>query len=487
MPQLNSYRAAEKKSVILPLLFALLIPILLGLFRPDWLAAIMDFILVYLILLPIWCMVRTFTNWARGEPFFENLFNCFFPAIVDVRGVSGMPMKRIPWITTVLIFVNTYIFLAVPQRIVDQWVFPPYGNPSDFHILASIFTAAFLHGDFSHLLGNMMFLWTFGSTLEDRIGRRRFILIYLGAIVICKVTTMILLVLQANHLNTISRLANYHALGASGAVSGVMGTFIVRCYFARVQLNLPIFLLPAVTNTIKTQSMVVVGLFFALDLNGSMENFIGTGDRIGHWAHVGGYLTGFGLGYLMKLHRQAAEEAVEQKAERYAARQTNDARATTLYKDVLSRHPSDEKALRHFLTLYQHNQEKQELFFIRLMQVLMKKGLKNAFELMEEFFPKYCRSVPGDLLFHFGLEYYEKANFYKARVCLEFSSEKDGPWRAKSMLKLAEVMVCQGNEPAAEEIYSRVMREFSDTAFSKEAFKIKRKITKGGNHEETIA
>jgi hypothetical protein len=90
--------AKAQQSVLLPLASALAKPTLIGLFRPAWLGAVMDFLWVFLALLPLWCLVRAFTNWAKGEPFFKNIFESLSPAGLDLRGVSEMPLREIPWV-----------------------------------------------------------------------------------------------------------------------------------------------------------------------------------------------------------------------------------------------------------------------------------------------------------------------------------------------------------------------------------------------------
>jgi membrane associated rhomboid family serine protease len=479
MPQASSYRRAVRQSVFLPVAAALAIPVLIGLLKPAWLYAAMDFLLVFLVLLPLWCLVRAFTNWAKGGGFFSNLLESLSPTGLDMRGVSGMPIRKIPWVTALLILVNAAVFVALPERIASKWVFPPYGNPSDIHILASVLTSTFLHANFSHLFGNILFLWTFGSVLEERTGPGGFAVVYLAAAVAAELTTMALLVLQADHLGSLSQIAEYHALGASGAVAGVVGAFVVRCYFTRVNVSLPVFILPVIANSIRVRSLVVAGLFFALNLKGSAVDFTGGGGRVAHWAHVGGYLAGFGLAYLMRLHRQAAEEAVGCKAALHAAGQANDARATALYRDLLERHPEDEKALRHFLALHRCDPEKQEPFFARLVRVLARKEFGQALELVEEFFPRHCRSLPGDLLLRFGLHYYEKADFFKARVCFDAAAGTDGPWQAKAMLKHAEVLVCQGNDALAEEVCAEIAARFPQTPFSRRALEVRQRASMG--------
>ncbi len=145
----------------------------------------------------------------------------------------------------------------------DAWVSPA----------GSIFTAMFLHGSFFHLAGNMLYLWIFGDNVEDRVGRGRFIAFYL----ICGA----LAALAQALLDTRSTVP---MIGASGAVSGVLGAYLVLYPRANVLVALP-FLLA------KVPALIVLGLWFAGQLASSMLVEPGAGG-VAFVAHIGGFLGG---------------------------------------------------------------------------------------------------------------------------------------------------------------------------------------------------
>jgi membrane associated rhomboid family serine protease len=145
----------------------------------------------------------------------------------------------------------------------DAWVSP----------LGSIFTAMFLHGGFFHLAGNMLYLWIFGDNVEDRMGRGRFVAFYLicGAIA----------ALAQAALDTRSTVP---MIGASGAVSGVLGAYAVLYPRANVLFALP-FLFARVPV------LLVLGLWFVGQLASSMLAEPGAGG-VAFVAHIGGFIGG---------------------------------------------------------------------------------------------------------------------------------------------------------------------------------------------------
>jgi membrane associated rhomboid family serine protease len=145
----------------------------------------------------------------------------------------------------------------------DPWVSPA----------GSIFTAMFLHGSFFHLAGNMLYLWIFGDNVEDRMGRGRFVAFYL----ICGA----LAALAQALLDTRSTVP---MIGASGAVSGVLGAYVVLYPRANVLVALP-FLLARVP------ALIALGLWFAGQLASSMLAEPGAGG-VAFAAHIGGFIGG---------------------------------------------------------------------------------------------------------------------------------------------------------------------------------------------------
>ena len=148
----------------------------------------------------------------------------------------------------------------------DVWVSP----------VGSIFTAMFLHGGFFHLAGNMLYLWIFGDNVEDRIGRSRFIAFYL----ICGAIAALTQALPDTR-------STVPMIGASGAVSGVLGAYVVLYPRANVLVAMP-FLLARVP------ALLVLGFWFAGQLASSLVAEPGAGG-VAFAAHVGGFVAGAAL------------------------------------------------------------------------------------------------------------------------------------------------------------------------------------------------
>ncbi|MGC9394661.1 MAG: rhomboid family intramembrane serine protease [Anaerolineae bacterium] len=211
---------------------------------------------------------------------------------------DNIPSRRFPKVTFGLIVVNTIIFLgeflfepvanelvqtfgAVPTRIVSDWT-----NPIT---LATLFTAMYLHGGWAHLIGNMIYLWIFGDNVEDRMGHGRFFIFY----TLCGLVSGLAQVLAM----PTSRIP---AIGASGAIAGVLGAYLLLFPRARVRTLIPLIF---IYTTVYLPAVVVLGGWFLVQfLNGiaSINVNVQTGG-VAWWAHIGGFVVGM---ILMPLFRQ---------------------------------------------------------------------------------------------------------------------------------------------------------------------------------------
>ena len=140
----------------------------------------------------------------------------------------------------------------------------------------TVLTSMFLHGGWLHLAGNMLYLWVFGDNLEDLLGRVRFLLFY----VVCGVAAAFAQVLP--DVNSAIPM-----IGASGAISGVMGGYIVRYPRVPVLVVIP-FIIP---YTLRLPALVVLGFWFAGQLLSSMAADPSAGG-VAFGAHVGGFVAG---------------------------------------------------------------------------------------------------------------------------------------------------------------------------------------------------
>lgn len=157
--------------------------------------------------------------------------------------------------------------------------------------LLSLLYSLFMHGSWMHLLGNMLFLWIFGNNIEDRLGRVRFVAFYL----LCGVGASLVHVLF--NMNSLVPV-----IGASGAISGVMGAYLALFPRARVRTLVFIFILVTAVDVPASVFLVIWFLFQFLSAGG--------GSGIAWLAHVGGFILGFLLVQLFLAGRRPAVEIV---------------------------------------------------------------------------------------------------------------------------------------------------------------------------------
>lgn len=169
-----------------------------------------------------------------------------------------------------------YAFGFTPAVFFDQAQLPP--EVARVPASATLVTSMFLHGGIAHLGGNMLYLWIFGDNVEDRLGRFGFVVFYL----LCGVAAAF-----AQGLPDVG--STIPMVGASGAISGVLGAYLLLFPRARVLAVIP-FIIP---YTLKLPAMIVLGFWFALQLFSSIAAPEGGG--VAFRAHVGGFVAGMAL------------------------------------------------------------------------------------------------------------------------------------------------------------------------------------------------
>ncbi len=142
----------------------------------------------------------------------------------------------------------------------------------------TVLTSMFMHGGWMHLIGNMWFLWVFGNNIEDSMGHFRYILFYLVCGALAAMTHIL-----------IDPSSAIPTVGASGAISGIMGGYIVL--YPKVRVHTLIFLFIYV-RVIPMTALAVLGLWFALQLVSGLLPMGGAGGGVAFWAHVGGFVAG---------------------------------------------------------------------------------------------------------------------------------------------------------------------------------------------------
>jgi membrane associated rhomboid family serine protease len=154
-----------------------------------------------------------------------------------------------------------------------EWGF----NPEHFSPVTLI-THMFLHQGWMHLIGNMLFLWIFGDNIESRLGHLGFLAAYLGTGVVA--------------MGLHGLLSDQGGIGASGAVTGVMGLYFVACPGAKVRILIWLYVFIQIV-LIPARGLMLVWFF----LQDVLPVLVGAKDNVAHWAHIGG----FGAGVVIML------------------------------------------------------------------------------------------------------------------------------------------------------------------------------------------
>jgi membrane associated rhomboid family serine protease len=202
------------------------------------------------------------------------------------------PTRITPYFTYGLIGMNVLVFLheislsslqleqffqlyaVIPQELTINWS----------REWTTLFTSQFLHGGWWHLISNMVYLWVFGNNIEDRLGHFKYLLFYLTCGAIAALCQWF-----------IGMYSAVPSLGASGAISGVLGAYLI--WFPQARITTLIFLGFFIT-TINVPALVIIGIFFIQNLISGFASLqaaakmsVETGG-VAYWAHLGGFVVG---------------------------------------------------------------------------------------------------------------------------------------------------------------------------------------------------
>ena len=203
-------------------------------------------------------------------------------------GDDNSGRRTFPVVTYVLIALNVLFFfveLSGGDPFIEKWAFVPARFLADPGAgLLTLFTAMFMHAGWLHLGGNMLYLWIFGDNVEDRLGHIKFIIFYL----LCGLAaTFAQLAFSAG--------SNVPNLGASGAIAGVLGAYLVLFPQGKVRVLVGGRVTPM-------PALIVIGLWIVLQFFsgiGSISNTADTGG-VAYMAHIGGFIAGLVLTFVLR-------------------------------------------------------------------------------------------------------------------------------------------------------------------------------------------
>src|SRR6266545_938033 len=209
------------------------------------------------------------------------------------------PSRTVPVVTMLIIIVNVLMFLwelslgqNLQPAIMNVGFIPArFWSPVSYLALDTerMFVSMFLHGSFLHIGANMLYLWIFGDNIEDRLGHVRYTIFYFLCGIVATLTHAI-----ANPSSTVP------AIGASGAIAGVLGAYLILFPKARVTTLIPIFFFVTIREI---PAVILLGLWFVLQLFSGVGS-LGVRDAqdlggVAYFAHIGGFVSGIILIVLM--------------------------------------------------------------------------------------------------------------------------------------------------------------------------------------------
>lgn len=204
---------------------------------------------------------------------------------------DSAPRRGFPILTISLIIINVVIFVWSYFLNFENFesIVTTYGFIPVFPTVLTLFTSMFLHGGPDHIFGNMWYLWIFGDNVEDRFGRIKFLLLYFAS------------GLFATFMQYLTNpFSDIPSIGASGAISGILGAYILLFPREKVLTSISYSL-------VRIPAFIVIGLWFVIQfIFGAASLLGGMGSNIAFFAHIGGFI--FGLIFTFVLGRRKKEE-----------------------------------------------------------------------------------------------------------------------------------------------------------------------------------
>jgi len=210
-------------------------------------------------------------------------------------GDDNSARRTVPLVTYALIVVNVLFFfveLSGGDPFIMRWAFVPsrfMANPSGDAL--TLFTSMFMHAGWLHLGGNMLYLWIFGDNVEDRFGHVKFLVFY----VLCGIAA------TAAQM-AVSLGSDVPNLGASGAIAGVLGAYILLFPKGSVRVLQG-------SRVIQVPALMAIGLWIVLQLFSGIGSIAGAAETggVAYMAHIGGFVAGFVLGFVFRGSRQTQD------------------------------------------------------------------------------------------------------------------------------------------------------------------------------------
>lgn len=212
---------------------------------------------------------------------------------------DNIPSKSFPIVMLLIILVNVAVFsyqltlspIAADIFIKTYGLTPANVNFLEPQTLLSFMTSMFIHGGWLHIISNMWFLWVFGDNVESRYGHFNFLLFYLAAGIIASLFQYF-----------IGPASTIPSIGASGAIAGVLGSYLI--FYPQAKILTVVFIFIFIT-AVEISAPIVLGVWFALQVLSGIfatnNSLLTGGSLVAYWVHVAGFIFGIGMALANKL------------------------------------------------------------------------------------------------------------------------------------------------------------------------------------------
>lgn len=433
---------------------------------------IYGFLSLFVIFAPfyVFIFIWTYSIYKRESVFSIIKRNfTFIPVDYTEDGLIG---EKIPWITYTLIIVNIFIHYHIYEYsseesrefILDNFIFWPH-TPEYWNVPISLISSMFMHGDYDHLVGNMLFLWVYGSVVEQYIGHKKLFWLYIVTGILAKLT----FVAVELHMGDVP-----HSLGASGAISGIIGIYAVRCYFKTMVMPIPVLgifsiFLP-LNFKLRVNALFLVSSFFIYQFVSGLEYLDGDYLGIAFWSHIGGMFFGFAVAMKLGLNRDAEDDHLTEIGTNSLEENSGFDEGEESLREALSLNSENTEALltlariksRRHGTKYLVKDEAIELYE-KAIGLLIASNPSEAGNVFIEFNDKTLLGVEPSLQFKVAGALYRVGNLNRAGRAFEMlavSPETPLDIKEKALFKSASVMEEMNLEDAAQFYYKQFLEEF---------------------------
>jgi membrane associated rhomboid family serine protease len=390
---------------------------------------------------------------------------------------TNLSRKNFPWATIGLLLANWAIFIALNgsyfylEFFIRRYFFSIPGEQYPWQLI----TALFFHANFWHLFGNSIYLWVFGIFVEDKLGWKAYLFLYFLTGIAAGLVHGIMAGLFMREKIFVP------SLGASGAISGIMGIYLYRCYYSKIKLLVSIFL----PIRIQIPAVIILGIWFLQDFMGGIDSIRGIYRNVGFWAHVGGFLSGFGACKYLHYEIQARKEKLEFVAETTLNRYVGYGEGIKAAEKLLETEPDNPELhlnLARAKTRFRASVEGKD-HYEKAIKHFLERNSEKAVEAFIEYWGKYITVLPAKYQVRLSLLLNKNLHIDLSAHTLQALIDSDQPsdrHMEEAYLSLGKIYREQlKRDDLAQYVYEKFLNKFPKSAHREFVERVLRSFPKG--------